>query len=359
MNRKWIIPVIAAAFLCTSCALFPEEEVLPEAPVLREAGARNYTQVEVLRGDLVAKTRIICKYQPAVEEALHFPMSDEIISQAYVKQGDEVTAGTLLMELENSDLHRQIEAQQETLDLLNLQITQTDEKLGLYYERCALLDRASAVSSAYSYQSEAADRTCLQLYEELEYLNKLLEVEQMAMDELQQELSQRQIYATMDGTVTYVAKPNADRRWTTTAGVTMCKVSDLTTSSFAAEVTKGILKKGDSVIITYNEADHEAKVTGVTPHAKKEDMEKVTFQLEILDADLSTETKGEVIVETGRKENVLYLPESAVVTLDRVEIVYYLDENGIKDSKVVETGMEANGYIEIVSGLEEGEMVIK
>ena len=37
---------------------------------------------------------------------------------------------------------------------------------------------------------------------------------------------------------------------------------------------------------------------------------------------------------------------------------YYQDENGMRALKNVTTGLEANKMIEIVSGLEEGDMVI-
>ena len=56
---------------------------------------------------------------------------------------------------------------------------------------------------------------------------------------------------------------------------------------------------------------------------------------------------------------MLYLPASAVSSYDNNYLVYYVDETGMKRSKPVEIGLKANGLIEIVSGVEEGEMVIQ
>lgn len=354
MNRKWIIPVIAAAFMCTACAFLPKEEQLPEAPVLRVSDDDQYTQVAVQRGDVVAKEYVTCKYQPAVEESLRFELDDELITQVHVKVGDEVKVGDLLVELECKDLVRKVEAQQDTLDMLNLQITQTDEKLGLYYERCALLDEAG-----YTGQAEAADRTCLQLYEELEYLNKLLVVEQMAMDELQAELSLYQIRATMDGTVRSVVSLTEGMEKRSTKSSTACTVSDLSSGNFEARVDKGLFKIGDQVMIVYNDAEHEATVSEITPSEKDEKVENVIFQLVIPDTSIDTDTSGSITVITGERKNVLYLPSTVVQTRNNVSVVYYLDENGIRNSKQVEVGLVAAGVIEIVSGLEEGELVIK
>jgi len=359
LNRKWIIPVIAAAFLCTACAFLPKEEQLPEAPVLRASEDDQYTQVAVLRGDVIAKEFVICKYQPAVEEVYRFALDDEIIKQAYVEVGDEVKVGDLLVELECTDLVRKVEAQQDTLDSLNLQITQTDEKLKLYYERCALLDEANAAVGGYSGQSDAADRTCLQLYEELEYLKKLLTVEQMAMDELQAELDLYQIRATMDGTVRSVVTVTEGMENRSTKMMNACIVSDLTSGNFAARVDKGLFELGDQVMVVYNDAEHEAEVVELIPSEKDEKVETVLFQLVVPDASLDTDTSGNVTVVYGERLDVLYLPTSAVHTRNNVSVVYYLDEDGIRSSKQVEIGLEASGMVEIVSGLEEGELVIK
>lgn len=74
---------------------------------------------------------------------------------------------------------------------------------------------------------------------------------------------------------------------------------------------------------------------------------------------MSAGVKGEITLVKDRRDDVLCLPAKAVTTFENTYIVYYVDENGLKSSKVVETGLYADGLVEIVSGLEEGEMVIK
>ena len=43
---------------------------------------------------------------------------------------------------------------------------------------------------------------------------------------------------------------------------------------------------------------------------------------------------------------------------DRIVLGTYSDENGLRAMAEVETGFEAGGFVEILSGLEEGDAVI-
>ena len=82
--------------------------------------------------------------------------------------------------------------------------------------------------------------------------------------------------------------------------------------------------------------------------------------LRLKDAALQLEEgdRGMLELVLDSRENVLMVPESAVVKTKGKTIVYYQDENGLKVYKTVEIGLTANGMTEIVSGLTEGECVI-
>lgn len=265
LNRKWIIPVIVLAFMCTSCALVPKEEQLPEAPVLHISQGTQYTQVAVTRGDIVKEVTIDCTYEPATEEILSFPIGGERIAEIYVSRGDQVKAGDLLAELDNRVVHEKISTQQEKMDALQLQLTQVEEKLNLYWVRCALLDEAEAASpQQYGAQSSAVDQACDEIYDDYNYLKGLLEVEQLAMDELRQELAMRQIYAGIDGTVLTVTQSSTNSDYTLFPGQTVCIIADLTTGIFSATIEGSLLQIGDTVIITYDGQGHEAQVSEIT-----------------------------------------------------------------------------------------------
>ena len=74
--------------------------------------------------------------------------------------------------------------------------------------------------------------------------------------------------------------------------------------------------------------------------------------------DLEDGDRGTLTLTLDSREDVLMVPESAVTTANGESIVYYQDAEGMKAYKPVETGLVANGMVEILSGLSEGESVI-
>ena len=113
MRKKWL-PILAGIVLlsCTSCAILPEEEELPAAPVVRDYEVEEYEQTPVLRGDLQLSQKVSCTYRPAKAEDLSFALGGEYISAVYVETGQTVKKGQLLAELEQGNIDEQIEAQE-------------------------------------------------------------------------------------------------------------------------------------------------------------------------------------------------------------------------------------------------------
>jgi multidrug efflux pump subunit AcrA (membrane-fusion protein) len=73
---------------------------------------------------------------------------------------------------------------------------------------------------------------------------------------------------------------------------------------------------------------------------------------------MEVEDIGSITVSLGSRQNVLAVPSKAISHVGDQTVVYYLDEDGLRTYKPIETGFVANGMTEILSGLEEGEIVI-
>ena len=67
---------------------------------------------------------------------------------------------------------------------------------------------------------------------------------------------------------------------------------------------------------------------------------------------------GNITFILDSRMQVLTLPQQAVHGADGSWYVYVVNENGGRDIKWVEVGLQGNNMAEIVSGLEEGEKVI-
>ena len=55
----------AVSLLFSACQMFPAEEELPSAPVIRSYEAAEYKVATVVRGDLAKTVRVSCEYVPA------------------------------------------------------------------------------------------------------------------------------------------------------------------------------------------------------------------------------------------------------------------------------------------------------
>ena len=84
----------------------------------------------------------------------------------------------------------------------------------------------------------------------------------------------------------------------------------------------------------------------------------VYFKLTQPALDLEDNDRGTLELVLDRREDALLLPEKAVSMMGEKQVVYYLDEEGIRRFREVTTGLAANGQIEILSGLNEGDEVI-
>lgn len=365
MSRKRIIFfLIACALFCSSCAFIPKEEKLPAAPKLINSKKSTYTMVEVVRGDIRESFPGKCRFQAAKEEQLSFSIYKEPISKIYVSKDDYVTAGTLIAELECSDLKEQVAQQQQQLELVQLQVTQGEELLGLYYERCSALDDAVAVDPSYASMSSSAEKMCLQHLNELELLRRQLEIEQATLDKLQEQLGLRQLYAGMDGTVTYIQSMPLDPQEKAMPDRIVCTISDISSCYFSTEVFYSIkdrtnLKVGDTFDILFTQGTYSATVTSIEPSKGNDGYFTVIMEPVTATDGLSNGSTGSFEIVKQERKNVLYLPAECAELVDNKAVVYCLDEMGVRYAKEVETGLVAENKVEIISGLEEGELVIK
>ncbi len=358
MSKKLIALLTASIMIFSACSLIPKEEKLPDAPVLHTAQNTTYTQVAVARGNLVKKETVQCQFESALEQNLQFTQTGEIIAHIYVQKGDTVHAGDLIAELDNTQILQELENQNLVIVQLNLQISQAKENLALLQKRISVLKTASEKNpQKYSSEVQAAEQTLADRESNLEYLNSLHSIEQQRLNEIRNRLSTRQLRAEIDGNVRFVQQNEGKNDLISNAGQTVCTISDLSSASFTTQTEKGMFSAGNTVSILYDDTEHEATVAEIS--AGEKDKETVRFQLALPDASLSAGKQAKISVVTASKENVLYLPSKAVISVQNARMVYYVDENGIKNSKTITTGIEADGKTEIIDGLKEGELVIQ
>jgi Cu(I)/Ag(I) efflux system membrane fusion protein len=67
---------------------------------------------------------------------------------------------------------------------------------------------------------------------------------------------------------------------------------------------------------------------------------------------------ADVIIYGGAKKNILYIPREALIRTGEEERVIIAEGKGRFSPRIVKAGIESGDYIEIISGLAEGEKVV-
>lgn len=186
----------------------------------------------------------------------------------------------------------------------------------------------------------------------------------LQIEELRQELRPRQLYAGIDGTVTYVQKSTDDFfGLRTQKDVTFITITDRENMAFIVGGEDALLfPVGTEVTVVCK--DQEVLVRSVEPAElgiqNPADSGKLTAFLKLVDPTAAVEenAEGKITLILEERRNVLYLDAGAVQTAEGQPFVYVLDETGLKVMQPVTTGLECDGKIEITGGLEEGDKVI-
>ncbi len=350
------------AILCltlTGCGLLPQEESFRTAPIIREYQREEFKLAACTRGDLSLTRAVSCVYVPVRTESLKFPISGISFDEFYVKAGDAVTEGQLLVQLDLSDIEQQIEANGRQIERITVQIQHLEQDRELALERVGIECETAGAEAL----REARENVNRSFDAQRQSLEDALDIARLRLADYQRQLGERQLRAPMDGTVTYARRvAKGDVSSLTERVVT---IADSTLSLFRSETDLwDRFEPGQLVMITSRKVDYEAVVMseeelGLEPKPKEAGKKAyVYFALTEPTFDLEDNDRGSFSIELDSRQNVLRVPVSAISTINGETVVYYQNDEGMKAYKNVTVGLEAGDLIEVISGLEEGDLVI-
>lgn len=357
--------ILSAALSCvlaglTGCSMLPEEEEFRSAPVIREYHMREYTTLPVMRGDIELMASLYCKYEPVREEKLSFGVGGLYYDEVYVHKGDYVRKGELLAELKMGSLRDDIDNCKMEIASLELLKAQAERRLPLELERHGIyLDTLGAGPHE---GVQTLDEKRAELQRGILDIEDKLYIKRLRLAELEKERDQRQLVAGMDGTVMYIR--NYKDGDTSRENETVISLSDTESSMFSADTEYySYLHPGDVFEIVCNKVSYPVKV--VTPEEldidePAPDDGKRTVFLKLLEpaVELEAGDRGTLALKLDERSNVLYVETKAVSSAGGHSFVYYIDAEGLRRMQEVETGLQTQDFVEIVSGLEEGDEII-
>jgi len=315
-------------FSLSGCYLFPkEEEVL--APPLVEPPEITYDTTEVKKGTIEKKITGSGTFVSVMQENLFFKNRGGRLKAIHVKLGDEVKKGDVIAELDTGDLENQIEQQKIVLKKARTRYNQVKDQGG---------DKYSLDLAWYD-----------------------VELASLALENLERQLEEAILKADAAGTVVYIDNNVQEGDYVNTYQ-TLVRIADPKQLQLQYSGSNNSdFKVGQEVSVKIGNNTHTGKVV-MTPASvplDAPDSMKDIVRIEVgeLPEEVEMGDSAQIELILDRRENVIVLPRSLVRNYMGRKYVLVL-EDGLKKERDVEIGLETATEVEIIEGLEEGELVI-
>ena len=382
------VAVIILAFIGKRVGWFGKEETFE---VTAEKGKKR---------TIIETTTANGKIQPETEVRLSPDVSGEIV-ELYVKEGEDVEKGKLLLKIKPDTYISMRDRAEASLNSAKARLAQADAQYiqrELSYIRNQQLWEQKAISKA---DFENVEATFKMAKADVEAARFTVKSSEASLKETEENLIKTSVYAPMPGTISRLNVEKGERVVGTElmSGTELMRIADLNRMEVMVEVNENDIIRvitGDTAIVEVDaymddkfngivtEIANSATTTGIS-------VDQVTsFDVKILllkesYQHLVTETNptpfrpgmsATVDIQTETKWNILSVPIQAVTTrADTTEQTYDEEESSFDDEelkqvvfvvnenmairKEVESFLQDNNYIEILSGItEEDEVVI-
>lgn len=281
-----------------------------------------------------------------------------VVTSLAVKEGDAVEKGQLLLTIDDRDVVQKVRAaeagHQEAVKALESGM-QNRELVDITYRRYKKMYEEKAISRQEMDQFETQ-----KMVAGLEYERGQEMVKRAAAG-----LAEANIYLGFTR-VTSPVKGVITEKKTEVGNMAVPGMPLLVVESaagFHAEVTvdeslSGSLKIGTPVLVSIDALDRQmaGKVKEILPSVDPLSR-SFTAKVSVSGPGLRTGLYARVRIPKGKKE-LLLAPRSAIIEKGQLTGVYAVDDQGIVTYRLVRTGREYDGRLEILSGLKTNERII-
>ncbi|MCC7430480.1 efflux RND transporter periplasmic adaptor subunit [bacterium] len=317
--------------------------------------------------------------QPVVSVEVSANVSGTIVEMA-VEEGDFVQKGQLLLQIDKERLLARVQQSQASVNSAKAQSNLAKanlEKAKLDYERSQKLAEKNLISQSDLDGTKASYEVSKSQHESS--LDQVAQAE-ASLSEAKDDLSKSTIYAAMSGTISRLNKKLGERViGSELQGDVIMVIADLTRMEVEVEVDENDIIQvtiGQEVEIEVD-AFPDQKIAGKVTHignsaivanAGTQD-EVVNFKVEIAVNDKVLELRpgmsAAVEIITQTKENTVAVPIRAVAVRSpegketgKPQEVLFVVSGEIVQQKEVQTGINDDEFIEIVTGANEGEEIV-
>ncbi len=310
------------------------------------------TVAKAKRAKIVEKVSASGKVQPEVEVKISPDVSGEI-TELYVKEGDSVVKGQLLLRIRADNYESMVEAQRARVNTERANLAQAKAQLSqliasssnirLTHQRNTELFKQKVISQSEFDQSQAQFDASLQEIESARQRVRAsefsLKSSQASLNDATENLRKTTIYAPVSGTISKLSVERGERVVGTSqmAGTEMLRIANLNSMEVRVNVNENDIIRvglGDSAIVevdSYSNDDTKFRgvVTAIANTAKDATTLEAVTEFEVRIRLLSDSYQNlkkknatpfrpgmtaSVDIITEQKENVLAVPLAAVTT---------------------------------------------
>lgn len=365
MKRPSVLALLLGLLvLLSGCA----QEIVEEAPPLQEPVGVKLDVQRVERGDLFKLTVYDGEVVPFVE-GFSFSM-DGIFEAIEVMPGESVQAGDILARMDESALQKQYDsladeiAYDEKINALDNASASLDLDVArLELERCLARyaqSNGDADRQAVLQQRAAVEKLELSIRQTAETQTLALSSKRERLEGLGQNLGKNVIVAPFAGRVVYIAtKQKGDRALASEYMVFLADDTRLSLQS--AYIGQSELRSAGAIYARIGDTDYDVQLNEVDMSEYISRMlagasMELTYEFIEAPEGLTSGQYAAIYIETGRVEDVLYIPSNALYSDAAGRYVYQVVDGARERCPVTVGG--GNGIQTIITGgLEEGDYV--
>lgn len=324
------IIVMITGFLF-GCSLLPQEEEALKPPLVEPAKQRTEL-AEVSRGDISQTVKGTAVFEPTHLVYQQFRESGGIVEEVFVKAGDTVEKGDVLVRLSLNDIdlqlkERTLEVEKKSIELQNAILSRDDENIRI---------------------------------KKLEH-----EIAQLKKEKAQAAFDSLHLYADMSGQVVFMADIEPGDRvaqWEAIVNIADPTEMRLFYSGgrnlhqvevgMDVEVTLGNEKVIGTVVQTPSTAPRVSE-----ENLRRQYDERIYIELPEIPANADFGDYADIFIVLKERKDTLVIPSRALRTYMGREYVQVMDGESRQELDV-ETGIKTATEVEILKGLEEGQKVI-
>lgn len=333
----------------------------------KEAIPAGPTTAKIIRRDFSSSVLATGAVKPQVgsEVKVGTRISGKVV-HLFANIGDFVKKGQVIAELEKEDLTATVERAQAELNVAQMKVVDAQSRLRLAEVR---YKRQQTLIAADLTSQDAVDDALKENEVEqaaLGLAQRQVEAAEAALRGSQATLAYATIIAPISGVIASVSTQEGE---TVAAGlnapifVTILDLTRLQVDAFVDEVDIGKIQVGQKAVFTvdaFPAREFEGKVAAIYPKAVIQ--ENVVYYDVVVDITspyeslLKPDMTASVTIIPETRSNVLAVPSQAVKREGGKTLLYVLT-GGVAEPREVKTGWKDGPWIEIASGVQEGQTV--